>query len=702
MERISKFAGFVVVLTLAFGIVPLAFAAGTGNADTGVQGKSAGAQKSEKIVILYTNDVHCGIDANIVYAGLAAYKADKLDETDYVTLIDAGDAIQGEAVGTLSKGSYITDIMNFVGYDYAVPGNHEFDYGMNTFLELAKKADYEYICCNFMDLKTGNTVFAPYALETYGSTKVAYIGIGTPESFVKSTPAYFQDDKGNYIYDFCNDASGEKLYKQVQNTIDQVTKKEKADYIIAVGHLGTDEQSSPWTSREVIANTEGLDAFIDAHSHSIIAGETVKDRKGDAVILTSTGTKLSAIGELTIEGGKVSSKLAADYGKKDAAVEKYINEIKAGYEKLLTRTVGKSSYELTINGEDGTRAVRSAETNLGDFCTDAYRTVLGTDIAFVNGGGVRESIPAGDITYGQIIAVHPFGNMACSVEADGREIADALEMASRNAPAENGGFLQVSGLSYAVNTDIPSAVTVDDKGMFTGVKGKRRVQNITVGGEPIDFDRTYTLASHNYMIKNGGDGINMFTDNKIVQDEVMIDNQVLITYMEEYLGGSVGAAYKEPQGRITVAGSGLPFTDLKGYGWARDAISYVYENGILFGTGETAFSPAAKATYEMLDHALLGKAPESGSETVTREDLAVIVLDRLDAVGKGPVGAWMINLDYNDAEKISDYAWDAVAFCRIKNIMGGYEDGSFRPKDAVTRAELAVTMKNLSEVTAAE
>ncbi len=749
MRKFSKAVSLILALALIFGSMTLAFAADEKSAAAGgVSGNNSG-QKSDKIVILYTNDVHCSIDANIGYAGLAAYKNDKLAETDYVTLIDAGDAIQGEAIGTLSKGSYISDIMDFIGYDYAVPGNHEFDYGMDTFLNLAERAGYEYICCNFIDLKTGDTVFAPYAVETYGDTKVAYIGIDTPESFVKSTPTYFQDNNGNYIYDFCNDVSGNKLYDCVQSTIDQVTEKENADYVIAVGHLGIDEQSAPWTSREVIANTDGLDAFIDAHSHSTIASEIVKDKSGETVILTSTGTKLAAIGELVIDSGSITAKLITDYEEKDEETEAYIENIKTGYKDLLTRVVGKSEVELSINGADGQRAVRSAETNLGDFCADAYRMVLGADIAFVNGGGVRESIPAGDITYGQIIAVHPFGNMACVVEATGQEIADALEMASRSAPSENGGFLQVSGLTYTIDTDIPSSVTIDDKSMFTGVSGARRVKNITVGGEPIDLDKTYTLASHNYMIKSGGDGINMFMDNKLVQDEVMIDNQVLITYMEDYLSGNVGVEYKEPQGRITLAGSGLPFGDLKGYGWAKDAISYVYENKFFNGTSETTFAPAEKATRGMVvtvlerataedvitgaaiennfadvkpgayyEEAVLWAAgagiakgmglrisPVSGEEKpyfapntpVTRQDLAAIILSYANAAGKGPVGEWMINIDFNDTDEISAYAMEGVAFCRISSIMRGYEDGSFKPKETVSRAELAVIMQNLAE-----
>lgn len=173
----------------------------------------------QDIVVLYTNDVHCGVDDNIGYAGLALYKRQQQQETPYVTLVDAGDSIQGAPIGTISDGGYIVDIMNQVGYDFAVPGNHEFDYGMDRFLELAGDLNCGYHSCNFVKAD-GTTVFAPYKMFTYGGTKVAFVGATTPESFTKSTPAYFQDGSGNYIYGFCEDESGQKLYSQIQKTVD--------------------------------------------------------------------------------------------------------------------------------------------------------------------------------------------------------------------------------------------------------------------------------------------------------------------------------------------------------------------------------------------------------------------------------------------------------------------------------------------------
>ncbi len=569
MKRICKmFLSFALVLTLAIGWLPggaIAFA------KTFTHGE---------IVILYTNDAHNGVNqvkgqdgtvTNIGYAGLAAYKnkMEKQYGKKYVTLVDAGDSIQGDAIGTLSQGQYLVDIMNQVGYDIFVPGNHEFDYGMDRMQELMKKLDAEVISSNFSDLSKNKLVYKPYTMVTYGSgaftTKVAFVGVTTPEAFTKSTPAYFQDAKGNFIYGFKEGKNGQELYDAVQKAVDDA-KKKGADYVIAVGHLGTDEQSTPWRSTDVIKNTNGIDAFIDGHSHSTVVSEAVQNKDGKDVVLTQTGTKLANIGQLVInQDGSITTSLIKGYSKQDADTLSFVENIQKSFADDLAANIGKTDVALTVNDPaTNKRMVRSRETNLGDLCADAYRYVLGNgksgkesgpaDIAFVNGGGIRADINAGDITYGEVIAVHPFNNVGCVVEATGQEIKDALEMAARVAPQENGGFLQVSGLTYTIDTSIASTVVVDDKKNFVKVEGEYRVKDIMVGGKPLDLTKTYTLASHNYMLLNGGDGINMFRDNKVVVQPVLLDNQVLITYIQKYLNGVVGEKYSDPygQGRIQI------------------------------------------------------------------------------------------------------------------------------------------------------
>ena len=550
----KKLLALLLTFALALAFVPAALA--------------EGEVEAGDIVILYTNDVHCSVEqeaaddgtvSNMGYAGVAAYKADMKAITSNVALVDCGDAIQGEAIGTLSKGRYLIDIMNEIGYDYAVYGNHEFDYGMSRIQELTAAAKkFNYLSCNFMDIKSdpAKTVLDAYAIRDFvGGKKVAFVGISTPESITKSTPAYFQDEDGNYIYGFCSGGNGQELYDAVQAAVD-AAKAEGVDYVVAIAHLGIDTQSSPWTSREVIANTTGIDVVLDGHSHSIIAGETVKNKEGKDVILSSTGDKLRNLGRLVIKAdGTMTTSLiaAADYTKKDVAMDAYIASINEQYRELLNAIVAKTDVALTVNDpETAKRMVRNRETNLGDLCADAYRTLLDADIAFVNGGGIRDVIPKGDITYGQIINVHPFGNMACSIEVTGQQILDALELGCASTPGESGGFLQVSGLTYEIHTYIPSGVQLDENKMFQGVEGERRVKNVKVGGVPIDVNKTYVLASHNYMLKAGGDGFSMFKGAKVLRDEVMIDNQVLINYIQDELKGVVGSEYANPygQGRI--------------------------------------------------------------------------------------------------------------------------------------------------------
>ena len=512
----------------------------------------------QPVVVLYTNDVHCGIEDAIGYAGLAAYEK-AYEKLGYeVILVDNGDAIQGGPIGTLSKGEYIIDIMNAVGYDIATIGNHEFDYGMDVFMSLREKAEFPYISANFCDLE-GNPILDPYVIKELGGWKVAFVGVSTPETFTKSTPTFFQDEEGNYIYSFCQGEDGANLYAAVQKAVD-AARAEGAEIVVAMSHLGTDGSSVPYTSSDLIVNTTGINVVLDGHSHSVWEMELVQNAAGEDVILSSTGTKLNNVGSLVIEAGEdqtpvLTTALHSESLFQDEEAEAFIATVKAQYEETLNQVVATTAVDLTTKDPaTGERAVRTAETNLGDLCADAYRVVLGADVAFVNGGGVRADIPAGDITYGQILSVHPFGNMACLMEVSGQQILDALEMASRDVPDECGGFLQVSGLSYEINAGVESSVVVDDAGSFVEVAGERRVQNVLVAGEPIDPEATYTLASHNYMLKSGGDGLNMFQGDVLLQDEVLIDNQVLINYIVDTLGGVVGEEYADPygQGRITI------------------------------------------------------------------------------------------------------------------------------------------------------
>ena len=516
------------------------------------------AQDGNDIVILHTNDVHCGIEDGLTYAGVSAY-ARAMEErygAENVTLVDAGDAVQGGPIGTLTRGEYLVDIMNQVGYDIFTPGNHEYDYQMPRMLELMDQLDATVVSSNFLDLSTGESVFAPYTILSYGDVDVAYVGITTPESFTKSTPAYFQDEDGNYLYSFCEDESGQALYDNVQASVD-AARTEGADYVVAVAHLCLLYTSDAARSTDVIANTHGIDVMIDGHSHTAIDGQEVLNEDGETVLLNQTGTKLAALGQVVIDPdtGEISAGLITEYQERDQDTQAFVDSINQEFSTVLSQVVASTDVALTtVDPSTGERIIRSQETNLGDLCADAYREVLDADVGLINGGGIRADIAAGEITYGDIISVHPYNNQATSVRVTGQQLLDALELGARYTPYENGGFLHASGLTYTIDTTIPSSVVTDVQDNFVRVDGAYRVKDVMVGGEPLDLERTYVVASHDYMLLSGGDGMTMFDGAEVVKDRVMPDSEVLIQYIRDYLGGVVGQEYADPygQGRITI------------------------------------------------------------------------------------------------------------------------------------------------------
>ena len=377
----------------------------------GLMGGCGSDDGQQDIVVLYTGDVYCAVDENIGYAGLAAYKKQVEEETPYVALVDCGDALQGDAIGTISQGEYLVDIMNKVGYDFAVLGNHEFDYGMERLEELMEMSDAAYLGCNVDYTGSGENALSAlqqYEIVDYGDTKVAFIGISAPESISQSTPAYFMDENGDIVYSFCSD-SGEALYSRVQETVDSC-REEGADYVIALTHLGDDESSAPFRSTDLIAGTSGIDAVLDSDSHSAIDSDMVENEEGREIPLSSSGTGLENIGQLTITPeGDITTRLISDFEEKDSDMESFIADIQSEYEEELQQVIAGS-----------------------------------------------------------------------------------------------------------------------------------------------DVDETYTLASHDYMLRQSGDGFTMFADNEMVVEEGMVDYQILITYISDYLGGSIGEQYSSPDGRITV------------------------------------------------------------------------------------------------------------------------------------------------------
>ena len=512
-------------------------------------------EKSE-VTILYTNDVHTYIDKQapeLTYAAIAALKQSYQDAGKKVLLVDAGDHVQGTAYGSMDQGASIIELMNAAGYDAATPGNHEFDYGMDRAKELMRDADFPYLSCNWVDLRTNLRVLPEIKVFVRGGVRIAFVGITTPETFTKSTPAYFMNKaQTKYIYDILGGEDGQKLYSAVQKAVDKA--KCLADVVIGLGHLGVDPSSSPWTSEEVIAHTTGFDAFIDGHSHTVMENKQVADASGRLVTLTQTGSYFANVGEMTIApDGTISTRLVSTYDQEDPAVAAEQAAWVSSVDEMLGEKIAVADTKFYITDPaTGKRRIRSGETNLGDFVADGIYTYfneveqLHCDIAIMNGGGIRSDEDAGYWTFKTCKQVSPFGNVACLMSVTGKQIQDALEFAARFAGAEgkeNGGFLQVAGATYEIHTDIPNTVQTDDKNVWIGsATGTPRVQNVKIYDRangtyvPLDENKTYALAGMNYTLRNLGDGFAMFDGAELIKDYVSEDYLVMSTYAMTFGG----------------------------------------------------------------------------------------------------------------------------------------------------------------------
>ena len=530
------------------------------------------------VTILYTNDVHTYIDNKSpkpTYAAIAALKKSIEDTGRDVLLVDAGDHIQGTAYGSMDDGATIIELMNEAGYDLATPGNHEFDYGMARAKAVLQEADFPYVSCNWVDLRTGFNVLPSVKFFFVGGRKIAFVGVTTPETFTKSTPAYFMNDaQTKYIYDILGGEDGQKLYDAVQKAIDKA-EFWGADTIIGLGHLGVDPSSSPWTSEEVIAHTHGFTAFIDGHSHTVMANKQVTDASGKAVTLTQTGSYFKNIGKMTVGAdGTITTELIDTYEGLDAAVAATASNWISAVDDMLGEEIAVGDTKFYINDPaTGKRRIRSGETNLGDFVADGIYTYfneieeLHCDIAIMNGGGIRTDVEAGPWSFKTCKTVSPFGNVACLMSVTGQQIQDALEFGARFAGAEgkeNGGFLQVAGARYTIHPMIPNTVQTNDKNVWTGSAAIPRVSNVEIYDKttgtykPLDPNATYALAGMNYTLRNLGDGFAMFDGATLIKDYVSEDYLVMSSYAAMF--GGVDA-----NGLPHLASANSPLADYPGY-----------------------------------------------------------------------------------------------------------------------------------------
>lgn len=527
------------------------------------------------ITILYTNDVHAYVnnentdeDGNVTkglsYSSVAAMKAELEAAGENVLLVDAGDHAQGTIFGAIDEGATVQELMKETGYDVATPGNHEFDYGQFRALDIIKNSPTPYISCNFYSIETGELVLPAYKVFDVNGTKVAFVGITTPDTITSSAPVVFQNEKGEFIYQIYAGTNGQELYDSVQKAIDEASSE--ADYVIALGHCGVDPSSEPYRSTDIIANVSGLTAFIDGHSHTTMEGNIIKDKEGRDVMLTQTGSFFNAIGKMRIDiDGTVSTALASEYANRDVVEDKTVADLVTAVDEKMGEKIATSKIPFYVTNAENPeeRLVRRQETNMANLVADSvywyFNDVedLNCDIAICNGGGVRTDILAGDWTYFETKSVCPFGNVICLIEVTGQEFLDCLELGANvigvhdenGNPAENGGFIHVSGVKYDIDSKIESSVALDENGIWqASPSGEYKVKNVQIYNketkeyEDLDLEKTYALGGINYILRNGGNGMTMFADSKLVKDYVGEDYLIFSEYLKAFAANDSGTA----------------------------------------------------------------------------------------------------------------------------------------------------------------
>ncbi len=563
--------------------VPLASGPLSAFADEGESGIDSQGAEKDCVVILHTNDVHCAFlngKTKLGYAAFVGY-ADaqrKAYGASSVGLVDAGDNVQGDFNGAYTKGEAPAKVVGACGYDVLVPGNHEFDYGLEQFFALRQTEGVPYVCCNFLDVG-GSPVFDTYRVVEYAtasgtSVRVGFVGATTPSTLTSSTPATFKDKDGNIVYSFCGDATGQSLYDAVQTAVDEARSVGGADYVVLLSHLGQQGAPDRWRSDSVVANTSGIDVVIDGHSHEMYV-QKAKNILGEEVVITQTGTKFASFGRVEIDPAAgsvtvaldatgldaISASLIEEASEEDVTVADLVAKIEVELDAVKNSKVATSEIYLRACEDDGvTWAIRLHETNLGDLVADAVfyhmsNRGVDCDVAVVNGGGIRANVAVGEVTYGNLISVHPYMNDVCVLEVTGQHILDMLEVGAMYAPRAGGGFLQVSeGMSYTVRTDVPTPVVLSDDGsVLKEIVGERRVKHAALFGEAIDPSKLYRLASNSYILLDGGTDMPIpanAADAKFMGTEL----DVLIEYIRVNLKGVIGQEYANEmgKGRITV------------------------------------------------------------------------------------------------------------------------------------------------------
>ena len=704
----KKILSLLLAVVMVFGLMTAAFAA-----DADLAGKT---------VVLHTNDVHGQVD---LYAKVAALKKDYEAKGADVILVDAGDYAQGTPYVSDSQGKTAIELMNAAGYDVVTLGNHEFDYGYANLQTIMKDAKFKVVC----NIKyNGKLAFdASYVVETKGGLKVGFLGLTTPETSTKAHPAKI---KGvtfmaqNALYSFATQEAAD-------------LKAGGSDVVIALTHLGVDPESKPNRSTDLYANAKGIDFIIDGHSHT----KMTEGENGEPI--QSTETKLKYVGVVVIDNAtkKIESNelIQLDgYANEDADTKAAADAIITDVDARLGAVFAKSEVELNGKRDPG---VRTQETNLGDLITDALLWYATKDgkldvpadhiVAVTNGGGIRASIKAGDITMKDINTVLPFGNTVAVVYISGEKLLESLEAATQSAPTALGGFPQIAGINLSLCTGAAydkQDETYPGGSTYYGPKSINRVTINSINGKPFRAKDTYAVVTNDFMAA-GGDVYYAFASSPKIVDTGTPMDEALVEFIKVKLNGVIGKEYENAQGRLNMA----VFNDVPNNIWYTKAVNYVAEKSLMNGTG-ASFKPMDSTSRAMLVTVLYrmagspeveGKVSETfkdcvdgcyyanavlwasqnnivngygdsfkPNQAVTRQEMAKILYG-YDKVMEKAGETFAVQLTYTDLDSIAGWALEGVNYCTAAGYLSG-SNNAFSPKGNATRAMTAQVLMNMT------
>ena len=468
------------------------------------------------LTLLQINDVYSTVPIDGIggLARVAALKNQLQAAGRTPLLLLAGDFLSSSVASTVFKGEQMIAALNAAGLDLATLGNHEFDFGVDVLLERMAEARFQWVVSNVLDRKTGLPLggAAPYLVRTFGTLKVGFIGLCLASENIGR-------DKLERI----------RLIDPMEAaaTYLPILKEQRVDVVVALTHLTFAED------RALAERFPEIDVILGGHEHFPIAATT------NRTFISKAGTEARYVARIDVArspAGVVDRfyelvPITAALPDDPRTLE-VVNRYEARLGPELDLPVGRAG--VALDGE--TIHLRTSETNLGNLVADAMRAAAGAEIALVNAGGIRgdQVHPPGPLTRRTLLALHPFGNVVCTVVVPGRVVIDALNHAVSRLPEVAGQFPQVSGLRLRVD--------------LRGPPGDR-VRDVTVQGAPIDPDRLYTLALPDFVLL-GGDGYGMFATGRVLVGPE--SGALMVQALEEYVAARPGVA-PSVEGRIVLA-----------------------------------------------------------------------------------------------------------------------------------------------------